>query len=218
MLAGFIVPGDYEFLRPSIPILLGGILFFSCLKVPFQDIVHAARQSGVWWRLSWLTTIKLLALPLLAWAVVRLIAPQWAAGVLLMGMMPAAFTSMALTDLYHGNRLTALLLMMLGSLAVPITMPLLIAWCTDGHISVMQAASEAGYVALLLFCPFIAAQFVRWLVPQWTTRHYQQWGPARGCAVGRGWSGACPENCGSHGHLDPGASVLGSPLRRDRWR
>ncbi len=178
LIAGFVVPGNYEILRPTIPILLGGILFFSCLKIAPCDIAQAASQPGVWWRLSWLTMVKLIILPVIAWGVVYVIAPKWAPGVLLMAMMPGSFSSLAFADLYNGNRLTALLLMMVGSLTVPITVPLLMAVCADGDITLAESAHEAGYVTLLLFCPFIAAQIIRKMAPKWIERNYAHLSPA----------------------------------------
>ncbi len=176
LVAGFVLPGDYAWLRPSIPILLGGILFFSCIKVAPRDIADAMTQRGVWWRLGWLSTIKLVLLPFGAWGLTWLVAPQWAPGILLMSLMPAGFSSMAFADLYHGNRLTALMLMLLGSLAVPFSVPLFLALCTGSSMTLSDSLHEASYVGLLLFCPFISAQLMRAALPRVIERYYDHWG------------------------------------------
>jgi predicted Na+-dependent transporter len=176
LVAGFVIPGDYAQLRVCIPWLLGGILFFSCLKVTPSDMVFGINQPGIWWRLSWLSLVKLVVLPFSAWGLAVLFAPQWAPGILLMSLMPAGFSSIAFADLYHGNRLTALLLMMIGSLAVPFSVPLFLGLCTGRSLSLTDSLSEVGYVATLLFCPFVAAQVVRLVMPKVIERYYAHWG------------------------------------------
>jgi predicted Na+-dependent transporter len=177
LIAGFFLPGNYEFLRPSIPFCLCGILFFSCLKISSQDVVVAIQQRSVWRTLGWLSLIKLLLLPAIAYGVTLIIAPEWAAGVLLVSMMPAGFSTLAFADLYHGNRLLALLLMISGSLVVPFTAPFFLGLATGETLSAASIAHEMAYVALLLFAPLTFAQSVRYVFPHFIERHTAWWGP-----------------------------------------
>jgi predicted Na+-dependent transporter len=173
---GFVVPGDWRLLEPTIPVLLGGILYFSCLKVTLGEMATAARDLRTWLRIGWLTVAKMLVLPLVSYAATLVIAPAWAQGVLLTGMMPAAFSSMAFADLYQGSRLTALLLVIVTSLCVPLSAPLLLAWSGGGTVSFTVAGHEAAYIALLLLVPFALAQLTRLVFPVTVARHFASWG------------------------------------------
>lgn len=173
---GFVVPGDWQVLKPTVPILLGGILYFSCLKVTLGEVSTAARDLRTWLRLGWLTVAKLLVLPLAAYAATLALAPAWAQGVLLTGMMPAAFSSMAFADLYQGSRLTALLLVIVTSVCVPFTAPLLLAWSGSGEMSFAAAGHEVLYIAVLLSVPFVLAQLTRLAFPTLIARYFNSWG------------------------------------------
>jgi predicted Na+-dependent transporter len=177
LIAGFIIPGNYEALRPTIPFFLCGILFFSCLKITTSDVVVAVQQRSMWRMLGWLSLVKLLFLPAIAYGVTLIIAPSWAAGILLVSMMPAGFSTLAFADLYHGNRLLALLLMISGSLVVPFTAPFVVGLATGETLSASTVAHEMGYVALLLFSPLLLAQVVRYLCPQFIEQRMTWWGP-----------------------------------------
>jgi BASS family bile acid:Na+ symporter len=177
---GFLLPGDYRGLSWSIPILLGGILYFSCLKIGLGEVAAGLRDPRLLARVTGLSLVKLLALPLAAWAVMMVLAPAWAPGVLLVGMMPAGMSSLAFADLYHGNRVVALMLTILTSLLCPLTVPLLLAWLVPGPAGdtglVAMLAAKAGYITLLLLAPFALAQLTRALFPATIARHFSRWG------------------------------------------
>lgn len=172
---GFTVPGDWQWLKPTIPIFLGGILFFSCLRIPLVDTVSAAASPVMWWRLGWTSGVKLLMIPLIVYAVTWLIAPTWANGLLLLTMMPAGFACLAFADLLGGNRVTTLLLLLATSALVPLTGPVLLALFAGTAVSWSAVGHEAGYIALLLVTPFALAQLSRTLFPTVIARHYHRW-------------------------------------------
>lgn len=168
---GFWLPGDYSALRPLIPVLLGGILYFSCLKLTLGEVGAGLADAATWKRLSWLSLTKLVVLPIAVWLLVLPIAPAWAPGMLLVGMMPAAFSSMAFAGLYGGSRLLALLMVIVTSALTPIVAPLLLAMVGAGGVTLSDIASQTGYIAVLLIAPFVAAQLTRRLAPQFIATH-----------------------------------------------
>jgi len=172
---GFTVPGDWQWLKPTIPFFLGGILFFSCLKISLSETITAVRTPVVWWRLGWTSCAKLLLIPLIAFAITKLIAPDWANGILLLTMMPAGFACLAFADLLGGNRVVTLLLVLATSALVPFTAPLLLAVFTGTTVSWSAVAYEAGYIALLLATPFTLAQLTRAAFPALIVRHFARW-------------------------------------------
>ena len=172
---GFTLPGDWQWLRPTIPFLLGGILYFSCLKISLNETATAVGDRTVWLRLGWLSGVKLVVIPLLAYGVTWLIAPAWAPGVLLLAMMPAGFACLAFADLLRGNRITTLLLLLATSALVPFTAPVLLAGVVGTTVSLAAVAQEAGYIAMLLVSPFVLAQFTRQVFPALVARHFNHW-------------------------------------------
>jgi len=177
MAAGLWLPGDWTWLRPTIPFLLGGILFFTALKVRVSAVAGELRGGARIGRLGLLTTIKLVALPLLAWGIARLVAPEWALGVLLVTAMPAGLSATAVTDLYGGNVALAMVLTFLTSVACPLTVPVLLQMLDPraGGIDAGLLAERALYIVLLLVIPFALAQVARRLAPDLIERHFHRW-------------------------------------------
>lgn len=182
---GLVLPGDdWSWLTPGVPLLLGGILFFACLRLPWHAVVEAVGDGARWRRVGWLTILKMLILPLAAWALVQLLAPAWSAGILLVALMPAGLSSVAMAGLMGGNALTALLLVVATSLLCLITVPGLLALLAGSAPSASAMAGRAAYILILLVVPFVAAQVVRRIRPATIDRHAESWGMASiACAL-----------------------------------
>jgi predicted Na+-dependent transporter len=178
--AGFWLPGEYSGWTPSVPWLLGGILFCSCLKVRLAEMHEHLGDTGLLLRQFFLTGIKLLAFPLLVFAALYPLVPEWAPGLALVAMMPAGVTSMAFTDISRGNHTLALLNVLTTSAASPLTVPILLLFiapvAAGGAWAVM--AERAGYILLLLLIPFLAAQLVRRFAADFIARHDDWWSKA----------------------------------------
>jgi predicted Na+-dependent transporter len=175
---GFWLPGDYRATGPLIPVLLGGILYFSCLRIGMGEVVAGLRDQRLLGRVAGLSLVKLLLLPLMTYLVVAMIAPAWAPGVTLVAMMPAGMSSLALADLYGGSRMAALALTLVSSVLCPLTIPLLLAWVVPGGGPGLGAMlyGRAAYVCLLLLAPFLLAQLTRTLFPAFIARHARHLG------------------------------------------
>lgn len=174
---GFVIPGQWENLRVLVPLCLGGILYFTCLKLPLHEVVGAITDRQRWRQVSWMTTVKLLALPLIAWAIALLVAPQWAPGVLLVCAMPAGLSSIAFTDILKGNHVLALLLVLAGSILCPFSVPgLLLALGPSTHMDPIVVAERAVYILTLLAVPFMLAQLTRRCAHAFIVKHHSRWG------------------------------------------
>jgi len=178
---GLILPGDYGRLRPLVPLFLGGILFFSCLRLSLQEMGQGV-TLGTARTLAWTIPWRLALMPLVAGGLTWLIAPSWAAGVMLLAASPAAMSSVAFTDLYGGTRMFALLQMLGTTMLAPLTVPLLLAHV---HLGQGVAAGAAGghplaarmlYMATVLGIPFILAQLTRRAVPRLVARNHHRLG------------------------------------------
>jgi predicted Na+-dependent transporter len=173
---GFVIPGNWDQGRFLVPLFLGGILYCTCLKLPLAEVIAAIADRSRWRQVGAITAIKLAGLPLAAWAVTRLIAPQWALGVLLVCAMPAGLSSIAFTDILRGNHVLALLFVLASSVFVALTVPCLLLGFSPGtSIDPAAIGERALYILALLLIPFALAQLTRAAAPAFVQRHYQRW-------------------------------------------
>ncbi len=177
--AGLVVPGDWTPLRGwLVPLLLGGILFFTSLKLPLGEVVAALLDRGRWRQVGLMSGVKLVLLPLAVWLIALAVAPEWAAGVALVCLMPAGLSSIAYADLVKGNHVLALLFVVASSLLTPLTVPVALPLIAPGSglaFGLMQ--ERALFIVLMLAVPFGLAQLLRWRFPSWINRHRTTWSP-----------------------------------------
>ena len=173
---GFVIPGNWDQARFLVPLFLGGILYCTCIKLPLAEVLAAIADRARWRQVGAITAIKLVGLPLAAWAVTWLIAPQWALGVLLVCAMPAGLSSVAFTDILRGNHVLALLFVLASSLLVALTVPcLLLGFSPETTIDPFAIGERAVYILALLVVPFALAQLTRAAAPAFVQRHYHRW-------------------------------------------
>lgn len=178
---GMWLPGDWEWVRPGVPLFLGGILFFTCLRIPFGEVIDGLRDRAMLRRAAVMTLLKLMLMPALAWVIAILVAPAWAPGLVLVCAAPAGMSSVTLTDLHRGDRVLALFLILATSLACPLTIPLTMTLVHPGAApEPVQLAGRALYTLALLAIPFTAAQLLRIAFPRQVARGMTWWGP---CSV-----------------------------------
>lgn len=177
MAAGFWLPGDFTGVKPFVPVFLGGILYFTALKVRAGDVLLELRGGRRLARLGVLAAVKLLVLPLAAWTVAQAVAPEWALGVLLVMAMPAGLSSTAASDVYRANVPFALVVTFTTSALAPLTVPLLLQWLgpPSSGIAMGVIAERALYILLLLATPFTLAQLTRRVAPAFVARHHHRW-------------------------------------------
>ncbi len=179
---GFLLPGDYRALRPLIPVFLGGILFFTSLRISpaeVREAIHPAALS----RLALLVPWRLIGAPLACWAITRVIDAPWAAGLLLLAASPTGMSSVAFSDLFGGSRMFALLQVLATSLLCPFSLPLLLWWLgphadpgAQGHAA-RELVERMAYVAAIIGVPWGAAQAIRAAAPRFTARGDLWWNP-----------------------------------------
>lgn len=176
MAAGLWLPGDFRALGVLVPVSLGGILYFTALKVEPSDVARQFRAGSRLIALAAAAFVKLVALPLGCVAIARVVAPDWALGVLIVMAMPAGMASSAMADLYRADVPFVLALTLLTSVLCPVSVPLLAAWFDPGAtFAPAVLGARAGYIVLLLTVPFALAQITRRLVPDLIERHRDRW-------------------------------------------
>jgi bile acid:Na+ symporter, BASS family len=177
LVIGLFAPGEYAWMQPAVPVALGGILFFTCLKIPFGSVLDGLRDRRLLACTGWMALAKLVLLPALAWLVTWLIAPEWAAGVALVTLMPAGLSSVALADLHRGDRVLALFLIIVTSLLAPLSVPAGMALVHTGPApDTARLIKQAVYILAMLAIPFAGAQAVRLTLPKLVARGMSWWG------------------------------------------
>ncbi len=177
---GLFLPGDYRGVSWGVPLFLGGILYFSGLRIRLDELGAALRDRTRLKQVGWMTAVKLLLIPLCVGALTWAIAPTWLPGVMLVCAMPAGLSSVAIADLLGGDRVLALLLVTVSSLAAPLTVPLLQALIEPGAAgaAAQVMVARAGFIAAMLFTPFALAQLTRATVPSLVARGDGWWNRA----------------------------------------
>jgi predicted Na+-dependent transporter len=156
--------------KPCLYTFLGGILFFTGLKIDFAAAWRELRRP---WLLIYLAAMLMVVLPLGIWGLARLVVPAFAAGVLIVGAMPAGMACSSLTQISRGNAALALMVTLVTSLACPVVAPLVVGLGLESSLEATLGflARQAGFLALLLFVPTAAAYAVRRYFPGWVARH-----------------------------------------------
>jgi predicted Na+-dependent transporter len=172
--AGLKLPGEYTAMRPAVPFLLGGILYFTCLKISLGE-VRAAMRPMVLLRVGLLAPFRLLVLPIACWLCARGIAPAWAGGVLLVAGAPTGFSSVAFADLYGGSRMFALLIVLTTCMLCPFTIPLLLNGLGPGGVGGAELAHRILYLLVVMASPFVLAQLTRLVAHDFVERHRSRW-------------------------------------------
>ncbi|TVR14850.1 MAG: hypothetical protein EA401_03705 [Planctomycetota bacterium] len=181
MILGFVLPAGWlpeTFLQGMVPLLLGGILFFSGLRFPLWEMCEAACSPRLYRQLLALLPVKLAVLPILAYLCVLPFLPAWAVGVYLVMLMPMGLSSIAFTDLYRGNRMLSIALVVGSSVLAPVSVPLLVMVIQPSdaeRLPWLPLLAQAGYILTLLLLPLIASQFARGLFPRTVARYQLSW-------------------------------------------
>jgi predicted Na+-dependent transporter len=173
---GFALPGPWHEWRFLVPLFLGGILYFSGLKLRLTEVRTALTDPRHLTQVGWITVVKLLVLPLAAWGVTWCLDPQWAPGVLLVCAMPAGLSSIAFTDILKGNQVLAVLVVLATSALCALSVPgLLLAFHAGGSLEMAAVAGRALYIITLLIVPLTLAQLTRALAPAIIARYHHRW-------------------------------------------
>ena len=136
MAAGVFLPELAGPLEAMPRLMLIVMLYLSFLAVGAGALWGELRvMSGVVCRL---TLLRLIVLPVLAFAVFRLIMPEFSLGALLLGAAPVGVMAAVFSLMLGAN--TALILVgnIVTSLLLPLSLPLLLS-CTDGALRAMGA-------------------------------------------------------------------------------
>ncbi len=165
---GLVTPSQGEVLRVLVPVFLGGILFFTFLRVDGAALAGELRRPAAGKRIASLTAAKLLAIPLITWLIASAVAPEWAVGLTLVAAMPAGLTSPAIAAVFGGNLPLALWVVVVTSALCPVTVPVLLALLggEGTPVPASEMSDQAAYIAVLLGVPWVLSRLVARAAPR----------------------------------------------------
>jgi len=151
---GFLFPDFFIRLRPYIPWLFACITLAGALKLRARDLGAAvASPIPV---LGFFAAAHVL-MPVLAWAVSRLILPgdtEAAAGFVLLFSAPTAVAGFIWVSIYRGDEALALALILLDTLAAPFVMPFTVSALLRTGIR-LDGTAMAASLALMVVLPTV---------------------------------------------------------------
>ncbi|WP_156761048.1 bile acid:sodium symporter family protein [Microbacterium karelineae] len=165
---GFFAPGAVVPLAPSIPWLLGIVMFGMGLTLTLPDFTRIAKRP---WIVAIGVALQFIVMPLAAWAIaVALQLPaELAAGLILVGCAPGGTASNVVTYLSRGDTALSVTVTACSTLLAPVLTPLLTLWLAGQFLDVPFSAMMLSVVQTVLV-PVIAGILVRILLRRWIER------------------------------------------------
>jgi len=154
---GFFLPGPVLPLKPYLIVLLGLMMFFSCLKISAKDLLLIERD---WWKYLVLMGIVFLLSSLVVFAFKGLLSDIVFVGLMVIAAAPSAIAVVFLADILGGEPHKALVGTTLAQLLAPILTPFLVWTFAHQAVSIDTQAMFLTIVKLVLI-PFVLAQIVR---------------------------------------------------------
>ncbi|MCA9642237.1 MAG: bile acid:sodium symporter [Polyangiaceae bacterium] len=180
---GLLIEIPLEMARQAIPVCLGAVLYFTCLKVSPRAVLVELRRPRAARRLTALIVVKLFGLPLLVFISSLWLPEDDRLGLLILAAMPAGMSSVAFADVHRGNVALALLVLLATSLLSPVSVPLslelprLLGKAQAHALTPSEVAARVSYIAVLLGVPFVAAQVTRRAAAPWVARQQGRFTP-----------------------------------------
>jgi bile acid:Na+ symporter, BASS family len=163
MVIGVVFPDESSYLGPFLSETLMGLLFLAFLRVSAQAIWETLRRYPV--KLGLLMLTKLILLPVVIYPVVAKVIPAYALGVLLLAGVSTGLSASFFAGLVGASIPLVLAMTVVTTLSLPITLPLIVRILVgrELHIDLLHLA---GFMATLIFVPFIASQFCQRVLPR----------------------------------------------------
>lgn len=147
----------------SASVALAMLTYASCFKL---------RDGGLsdirWKEVMWFYLVRYLLLPVALFGVAHVLIPEYALGVFLLALVPAAVSSPAFAHMFGGSVPPAFAVVIVSTLLAPFLIPLQFAWASE----VAMDISPLGLFRTLAFCIFLP------MAVYFATRRFRRWGHA----------------------------------------
>jgi BASS family bile acid:Na+ symporter len=162
MAVGIFSPNCGVFLQPYPLYFMMFLLFLSFLSINLSDIKEILAKQ--WYSALWLAILKLILMPVAVYYALRLTCPSFAtAGLLLTGISTGVVAPFIAT-LVRANTPLVLLIVVITSLFVPFTLPVLVKILV-GKTMVISLFSMMKVLGMVIFIPILIVEVLRKWAP-----------------------------------------------------
>jgi BASS family bile acid:Na+ symporter len=161
MVCALLLPRWLSPLAPAVLPLLAAMIFLGGLKLDVAAVTTQLRRP---WRLAGDVALQMFVLPVLVYALMRLIDPRFALGAMAVAACPAATSSPAVTGIFRGCVASALLLLLGTSLISPLSLPLVLSLGAEAGVE-LDVLGMMRNLSLVIVLPLLAAILLRWWRP-----------------------------------------------------
>ncbi len=139
------------------------LLFLSFLSIEMATLWAALKNTLP--KIVCLSFLKLILLPLVVYAVFRVVAPSYAVAALLLSGVSTGVVAPFIANLVGANGALVMVVVVVTSLLVPFTLPLLIDMLLHREVDIPLPAM-IRMLAFVVFLPFLAAETLRKAAPR----------------------------------------------------
>ena len=163
MLVGVLLPGPAAVFQPFTVYLMMVLLFLSFISTELKDIGKMIRSRAL--LVAWLSFLKLIALPVAIYSLLKICRPEYAVGGLLVAGTSTAVIAPFISGLVSGNTPLVLVMSVLSSLLVPFTLPLIVEAVVGRSIDI-PLGGMIRLLAMVVFVPVLAKEILQRLFPR----------------------------------------------------
>jgi BASS family bile acid:Na+ symporter len=160
--AGILFPRAGGLFQPFILPQLMVLLFLSFLPIRTEEIRSLLNRQGK--VILWLSFLKLIAFPVLVYFLFRACWPAYAPAALLLAGISTGVVAPFISTLVGANAPLVLVMVVISSLLVPFTLPLLVKILL-GQTMEIPVSLMTGMLMLVIFVPLLAVRAVRRFLP-----------------------------------------------------
>lgn len=161
MFLGVFIPETADRFKDLTPYFLMGLLFLSFLRLDLSALLRP--QPGSWLEVAVWSLVKLVVLPLAVWALFRWLWPEWALAALVLSAVSTGVSCPFYATLLGANLPRVVLVVVVTSLALPLTLPAMIRLLTGAETEV-PFWPMFRLLSMLIFLPAAAMALCR----RWT--------------------------------------------------
>ncbi|MFZ0450548.1 MAG: hypothetical protein WAL98_15020 [Desulfatiglandaceae bacterium] len=158
MLMGIFLPRFGAYFQPYPLYFMMFLLFLSLLSIRLDDIGKTLKEH--WLMAAWLTVVKLALLPVLVYLVLKMTCPRFALAGLLLSGVSTGVVAPFIATVVRTNGPLVLLMVVITSLMVPFTLPMLVK-LVMGRTFEISVFAMMKMLSLVIFVPILAVEILR---------------------------------------------------------
>ncbi len=155
---GILFPRFFSVLQPFPLYCLIALFFLSYLPIEIGPFVREIRKSGL--LTAFLVLLKIVLLPFIIWLFFHLVYPSYAPAALLLTAISTGVTAPFIAGLVGANAALVLIVVVVTSLLVPFTVPLVIKLLLARSASISMG-EMIRMLALVVFVPMALVEMIR---------------------------------------------------------